>query len=413
LNRPPDAPAGVGRPRRILMIAPTSFFADYGCHVRILEQARGLAGRGHDITLCTYHSGRDIAGLRILRTPAVPGWRRAEVGSSWHKIALDALLFFLTLQTARRLRPDLLHAYLHEGALIGAIVGQLLSIPLVFDFQGSLTGEMIDHRFLRAGSLAHAPLRRLERWIDHRPALILANSEHSARLLTQQFGVPERRIRLVPDCIEPQRFCRREDAAAQEERRRLRAGLGLAADAPLIVYLGLLAPYQGIDLLLQALAQPALRPDAHLLVMGFPHVEHYRQMAAALGLAGRVAFTGAIAYEDAPHMLALGDVAVAPKISATEGSGKLLSYMAMGLPTVAFDTEVSREYLGDAGRLAPAGDAAALAQALRELLDDPAERAAMGRRLRQRAVERFDCRLVLDAIEAAHTAACGDADGVL
>ena len=48
---------------RILMVAPTSFFLDYGCHVRILEEARVLQALGHQVTLITYYLGRDIAGL--------------------------------------------------------------------------------------------------------------------------------------------------------------------------------------------------------------------------------------------------------------------------------------------------------------------------------------------------------------
>ena len=98
--------------------------------------------------------------------------------------------------------------------------------------------------------------------------------------------------------------------------------------------------------------------------MGFPDVARYQALAERLGLAGHVTFTGAVPYEEAPLHLALGDVAVAPKISATEGSGKLLPYMAAGLPVVAFDTPVHREYLGDLGIYAPAGDAAGLAAAI-------------------------------------------------
>lgn len=47
---------------RVLMIAPTSFFADYGCHVRILEEARILKKLGCRVTICTYHNGRNLPG---------------------------------------------------------------------------------------------------------------------------------------------------------------------------------------------------------------------------------------------------------------------------------------------------------------------------------------------------------------
>jgi glycosyltransferase involved in cell wall biosynthesis len=123
--------------------------------------------------------------------------------------------------------------------------------------------------------------------------------------------------------------------------------------------------------------------------MGFPGVDAYRQQAQRLGLGGHVTFTGKTPYDQAPRFLALGDVAVAPKTSATEGSGKLLNYMAMGLPTVAFDVPVSREYLGSLGAYARPKDVASLASTLEDLLHDRERAEALGKGLRQRAIERY------------------------
>ena len=96
------------------------------------------------------------------------------------------------------------------------------------------------------------------------------------------------------------------------------------------------------------------------------------------------------AYEEAPAHLALGDIAVAPKLSATEGAGKILNYMAMGLPTVAFDTPVSREYMGRLGVYAgQTGDPAALADAIASLLDDSQRRTELGHKLRARVARHF------------------------
>ena len=103
-----------------------------------------------------------------------------------------------------------------------------------------------------------------------------------------------------------------------------------------------------------------------------------------------VVFTGKIPYEQAPDYLALGDIGVAPKISLTEGSGKILNYMATALPVVAYDTRVSREYLGDLGTYAtPLGDVDALEQALLSLLMNPDEARSLGLQLRDRARKLF------------------------
>ncbi len=128
-----------GKGYRVLMIAPTSFFADYGCHVRILEEARILQKLGHRVTIVTYRNGQDVPGLDIRRTLPIPWRTHYEVGSSRHKIAFDALLGAETLALLARRRFDIIHAHLHEGALIGLVLGRLFGIPTVFDFQGSLT----------------------------------------------------------------------------------------------------------------------------------------------------------------------------------------------------------------------------------------------------------------------------------
>ena len=148
-----------------------------------------------------------------------------------------------------------------------------------------------------------------------------------------------------------------------------RRALGIPADAKVIVYLGLLAEYQGTSLLLEATKRiVAEHPNVYLLLMGFPGVDVYQREASHWALRDHVRFTGRVPYEDAPIHLALGDAAAAPKLSLTEGSGKLLNYMAMALPTVAFDTPVAQEYLGRDGFLAERGDVDSLAEQLKAAL---------------------------------------------
>jgi glycosyltransferase involved in cell wall biosynthesis len=157
-----------------------------------------------------------------------------------------------------------------------------------------------------------------------------------------------------------------------------------------VVFLGLLARHQGIGNLIEAAAiLKAEGRRVRWLVMGYPGVEEWHQVASAAGVLPEIVFTGRVAYANAPLMLALGDVAVAPKLSLTEGSGKILNYMAMALPTVAFDTPAQREYLGSLGVYAPSGNSMALARGVASLLDQPGRRRVLGEQLRRIAVQQF------------------------
>jgi glycosyltransferase involved in cell wall biosynthesis len=381
------------------MIAPTSFFSDYGGHIRILEEMRALAARGVELAVVTYYKGKDVPGLDIRRTAPLPWHTDYEVGSSRHKIAFDAYLAVQSWVEAQRFRPDVIHGHMHEGALIGGVLAKLRGIPLVFDFQGSLTAEMVDHHFLNPDGWVYPWARRAEHFITHRlPDAILTSSGKGAELLRSEFGVPAGRITPLPDCADPVHF---DPARFPSDRREhpIRARLGIPAERPVVGYLGLLTDYQGIPHLLAAAAALQSRGEtAHFLVMGYPNVERYQAMAHEMGLDDCVTFTGRVPFEQAPDYLAACDIAVAPKMSTTEGSGKLLNYMAMAQPIVAYDTPVNREYLDDLGVYAPVGDVGWFTERIAELMRSPEKGAALGRQLRQRAIESFSWQAAADRI---------------
>jgi glycosyltransferase involved in cell wall biosynthesis len=395
------------------MVAPTSFFADYGCHVRILEETRVLRRLGQHVSIVTYYNGRDVDGLDIRRTLPIPWRQDYEVGSSRHKLAFDALLGVTTLRAALRLRPDVVHGHLHEGALIGGVIARLVRRPLVFDYQGSLSSEMVDHAFLDRSGPWYGPVRRLEGRINRLAAAVVTSSRRAADHLIGDFAYDARKVHTLPDCVDATAF--RPGLLAPADRAEDLRALGIPPQRKVVAYLGLLARHQGTDLLLHAARRVVdARPDTHFLVMGFPGTEVYGAQAAALGLGGHTTFTGRVPYELAPSRLALGNVAVAPKLSATEGAGKVLNYMAMGLPTVAFDVAVMRDYLHDDGAYAPLGDASALADRILEQLAEPEAAAARGARLRARAVAEFDWaragRMLLDVYDAVAPAAAPPSD---
>ncbi len=376
-------------PYNILMIAPTSFFGDYGCHVRILEEVRVLQKRGHHVTIVTYYKGRDLPELRIVRTRPTPWHADYEVGSSRHKVAFDALLSWTSLKTALRVKPDIIHAHLHEGTLIGRAVSAVTGAPLVFDYQGSLTAEMLDHHFVRPGGKREWFFRTLEHRIDCMPRAILTSSRHSAQLLRESLGDQAQRVVPMPDCVDTD-FFRPRTPADQADVDALKDQLGIPRDRIVAIYLGLLAHYQGTGHIVEAAQRVlAAQPNMHFLVMGYPGFVEYRARAEALGVSDHMTFTGRVAYEEAARYLRVGDIALAPKLSLTEGAGKILNYMACALPTVAFDTPQAREFMAHFGLYAERGSAESLADRISELVQNPDRARDLGRSLRARAINRF------------------------
>ena len=365
---------------RILMLAPTPYFSDRGCHVRIYEEARALIRRGHDVRIVTYHLGRDMADIPTIRIPAVPWYRKLAAGPSWHKPYLDLLLFCTAAAEVRRFRPDLLYAHLHEGAFLGIFLKMLFRIPLLFDCQGSLTTEIVDHNFVRPGSLPYRLFRLIESFVNSRADLILTSSGPAARDLRERWAVPEDRVRSLMDGVDTEEF-------RPFEREEVKRELHLPAGVPVAVFLGVLNRYQGIDILLDVVKIIRDRGiPLHFLIMGFPHDE-YQRRAIAEGLSDRVTFTGRIDYRDAARLLSAGDVAVSPKVSLSEANGKLFNYMACGIPVLAFDTPINREILGDAAVYARFADAENFAVRLEELVLQEGRRRELAEKVRQKAVE--------------------------
>jgi len=374
---------------RVLMVAPTSFFSDYGGHIRILEESYALQELNQELAIVTYYKGSDMPSLDVRRTAPLPYRTDYEVGSSRHKLAFDVYLVAKTIKEGLRFRPDVVHGHMHEGALIGGLLAKLLRVPLVFDFQGSLTAEMVDHSFLNKNGRFYSIAHRLEQFItDWFPEAILTSSLHAEKVLHEEFKIPSSRIHALPDCANTTRF----DPAkfSTEAKIDLKQKLGIPLDRTIIAYLGLMTDYQGVPHLIEtAVRLKASGENVHFLMMGYPNVTHYRTIAQNKDIADMMTFTGKVEYRDAPLYLSLGDIAVAPKMSTTEGSGKVLNYMALAQPIIAYDSPVHREYLAEFGTYVPLGDIEAFTEATKMLLHHPERQKKLGHHLRERAIEKY------------------------
>lgn len=369
---------------KIAMVAPTPFFSDRGCHVRIFEEIKILKKLGENPFLCTYHLGEDVPGVEIHRIPSIPWYKKLTAGPSLHKFYIDLFLLIKFSGLCLKKKPDIIHAFLHEGAFIGEVFNLVKKTPVVFDMQGGLTDELGAHSFIKGNKSILGFFRFVERYIDRKTSALLVCSGVLKDILVEEFHVPPENIFIVPDGVDLDFF--KPPADKLEIRRRF----NLPLDKKIIVYLGLLTRYQGVDIFLKVIKSIKDKyKDIHFLIMGYPNVEYYIKMARDLGIDDIITFTGRLPYKYAPDFLGLADIAVSPKLSKTESNGKLLNYMAVGLPVVVFDTPVNREILGAEGIYAEFGDAEDFTEKLEDLLADTTKAESLGKKLLKRAQEEF------------------------
>lgn len=156
---------------------------------------------------------------------------------------------------------------------------------------------------------------------------------------------------------------------------------GAADTLPCLLTCGRLEPYKGHHILLQACARLS-RPARCVLVGEGPQRHRLEALAAEIGLADRVVFTGPLPQDELARWYARADVFVLASV-ILERSGKrdvipnvLVEAMAMQVPVVASDVSGIGELVTDgvSGRLVPANDPQALARVLDELLGDEEQR---------------------------------------
>jgi glycosyltransferase involved in cell wall biosynthesis len=170
----------------------------------------------------------------------------------------------------------------------------------------------------------------------------------------------------------------------------MRAELGIPEAAPVLAFVGRIAPEKGPELLVDAFANVASRlPELRLIVAGDSAWRSRLETAlAARGLFGRARLLGFV--RDVERVYATADVVVST--SQAEGCpNAVLEAMAMGRAVVATRVGGTAEIVRDGvdGRLVPRGDATACADAVMELVCDEAERRRLGSAAAARVAERF------------------------
>jgi glycosyltransferase involved in cell wall biosynthesis len=294
--------------------------------------------------------------------------------------------FAWTWRLVRRLtreRPfDVVHACNPPDFLLfAAWPARRKGARLVFDHH-DLTPELFLTRFAGRHSWLHRLTLALERICFAAADIVLATNESYRRVARERGGKRPEEVFVVRNGPDTRRL------------RPATADLSLKRGRPLLIgYVGVMAPQDGVDHALRALALlAARRDDWHAIFAGEGDARtELSQLTDELGLRDRVEFVGWIDDEEIGRLLSSCDVCLAPEpyspLNDVSTMIKIAEYMAYSRPVVAYELRESRFVAGEAAVYATASDVASFADCLEELLDDPRRRARMGRAGRER-VER-------------------------
>jgi len=342
--------ANIIDPATILHIAPTPFFSDRGCHVRIAGVVGCFQTLNFDNIVCTYHLGNEVKGIATHRIGNIKNYTKTSAGPSKYKLWADLKLLIVAVKEYRTKKPVAIHAHLHEGILIALLVKLLFfwrKTPVVADLQGSLVGELITYGSFDKYPVPKWPIALIERTLLFFSDRIVCSSQHSIDLMTEKFPESARKMSLAQDGADD------PNPPNLEKRDALRQELGIDPEAICVVYSGVLQESKGLSEL-QELIRLTLQmsQNIHFLIIGYPK-ENIQAFLDAHNLASHCTLTGRLEFDALADYLALGDIAIDPKNSdAGEGSGKILNYMANSKAIVAFDTVNNQKFLGEDTRLA-------------------------------------------------------------
>lgn len=350
-----------------------------GAESLVVEHVR-LASPGVTSTVVALNRGGPA-----LAAAAAAGAETLVLGKGGARIA--GLLRLSRLMKERRV--DVVNGHNPTGGLYGTLAARLAGVPVSIRTEHSIHYPGRGFRF-------YGPVEVALTWLAERVVCVCEASRASH---APRFPGLEGRFVTVPNGVG-------ETPAPPRPRAATRSDLGLAPDQAVALTVGSLTPQKSQDVLLRAMAAARARaPRAVLLVAGEGRLrERLLALHAELGLGEAVRFLGP--REDVPDLMEACDVFVLS--SSREGlSVTLLEAMRAGRPAIATAVGGNAEAVADGvtGRIVPVGGVAALADALADLLGDPARRASLGAAAQARWRERFTARRMVDETEALYRAA--------
>jgi len=374
---------GPGSRMRVLYHHRTLGDGAEGIHIR--EMVKAFRHLGHEVNVIGPTG--EIRSEPSRKSKTLEGIKRFVPHPLFEllEVSYTAYCFWKTVQAIRRFKPDFIYdRYITFNA--GAVLaGKASRIPVFLEVNAPLAKERSVEPDER---LAFRKLSsRMERWICSNATRTIVVSTPLRQYL-ESIGVPPGKCVVMPNGVDPDRFSPRprNDVLLHE--------LGIPKDGLVVGFSGILRPWHGLDLLVDAVASIRRRGvKVFLLVVGDgPYRRPLESKVTALGITDAVRITGRISHEKMPDYVALFDLAVSPRATFYASPMKVIEYMALGKPVVVPRTPNFLDIIDEGinGITFEDGSVAALENALLALSNSPDHRKDIGLNGRRKVETRLN-----------------------
>lgn len=381
---------GTNHCMRIMLLAPQPFFQDRGTPIAVDMVLKVLSQRNVEVDVLTYHEGRSVTypGVKIARISKIPFVSGIKPGLSWKKLVCDWLMVVQAIRMASDRKYQLVHA-VEESVFIALLLKWLFRISYVYDMDSSLNQQIREKSFLLAPL---AWLLGLFEGIAIRNALAVipvcdALAENIAKYNHKKVVVL-RDVSLLGEAI-------------PQTNIDLRAELGISGK--IVMYVGNLESYQGIDLLLESFALAITKSrDIHLVIVGGnpSDIEKYQKQCSSFEISKKVHFLGPRQIEDLSAYLSQADILVSPRVKGQNTPMKIFSYLHSGKPVLASRLPTHTQVLNDNIAMLAEPTAYGFCEKMVQLINDADLRSELGKSGRQLVEENYTFKEFQDSLNS-------------
>jgi glycosyltransferase involved in cell wall biosynthesis len=372
---------------KILLLAPQPFYTQRGTPIAIRNLASVLGEAGHQIDLMCFPGGKDIElpNTRLLRVWSIPFTGEVPVGFSIKKLLYDFFMINAALWKVLTNRYDVIHA-VEESVYIAQLCAPVKNSLVIYDMDSSMADQLLEKWHI---------LHKMKGLLDWFEGLAI---KHSDRVIAVCQALVEKAnsygsntaVDLLNDTV------LEIENNMGESAEDLKALIG--KDHKLILYVGNLEHYQGVDMVIEAMVN--VSENITFMIIGGiqADIERCQKLSEALGVDRQVIFLGPRPVQLLQDYLSQADCLISPREKGVNTPMKIYSYLAAGVPVIATNIPSHTQILDNNNACLVEPEPASIADGINKVLGDQIYASQLAEKASQDAEELYSYQAYKDKL---------------